>query len=190
MYREEVLYIIHNNAYNRPHIFIKNGDVKVYIIKNKKQHPKLCLRCPVEHYIYEDTGIPVCSHAIKKFDGLMMISDGLNTNTYCIYDHISYVFEKEHTRIIHELNNISFTDKYWCTLEESCHWCASSYPECVMGPGGLCQTSIDTITTYMWKHYYLRLIILNSYTDVIDDVKQNIVYVLSTLYVREYVGKL
>ena len=188
MYREEVLYIIHNNVYNRPHIFIKNGDVKVYVIKNKKQHPKLCLGCPVEHYIYEDTGIPMCKFAIRQSNCLMMLSDGLSPNIYCIYDRLSYVFEKEHVRIIHELNNISFTDKYWRTLEESCHWCASSYPDCIIGPGGLCKVSIDTISTYMWKHYYLRLIVLNSYTDIIDDVKQNITHVMAALYAREFIG--
>ena len=190
MDREEVLSIIHNKAYYSPHIFIKNGDVKVYVIKNKKQHPKLCLRCPVEHHIYEDTGIPMCKFAIKEFDGLMMLSDGLNTNTYCIYDYISHVFEKEYSRIIHELNHINFTDKYKRTLEESCHWCASSYPDCIISSGGLCGASIDTISAYMWKHYYLRLIVLNSYTDIVDDVKQNIARLMTTLYAREYTGKL
>lgn len=131
----------------------------------------------------------MCSRAIKEFDSLMMLSDGLNTNVYCIYDDISYVFEKEYSRIIHE-KQISFTDKYKRTLEESCHWCASSYPDCIIDPGGLCGASIKTISAYMWKHYYLRLIVLNSYTDVVNDVKQNIAHVMAPLYMREYIGKM
>lgn len=189
MYQEEVLSIIHNKAYNRPHIFTKNGDVKVYVIKNKKQNPKLCIRCPKEHYIHDDTGIPICALAIKEF-GLSTLSDGVDKIVFAIYDDISYVFDNEYLRIIHELEHIRFKNQYRRTFMEPCHWCASSYPDCITTSGGLCDASIDTISAYMWKHYYLRFNILNSHVVLIDDVKQHIAHRMAALYARDYVGEL
>jgi hypothetical protein len=190
MDREEILSIIHNRAYNSPHIFTKNGDVKAYVIKNKKQNPKLCLRCTDEHYIHDDTVIPMCELAIKGFDGLSTISDGVNKNVFAIYDSVSYVFDKEYLRIISELEHIRFKNQYYRTFMESCHWCASSYPDCIMGSGGLCGASIDTISAYMWKHYCLRLNILNSHVVLVDDVKQHIARLMTSSYARDYIGEM
>lgn len=158
---EDAVLHLYSEFLYRPYVFIKNGDVNIYTIRSMVADNSRC-GCLTSH------------NNVKNY-GLFHI---------CYYETQAWIHNLYSTIII---SKTSVYNIYARIDTRDSHLCSYSNSSCLNSLHKMCENSIYTLKSYLWKHLYMRINILSSYDILITDIRDYIANMLSALYVRDAV---